>query len=559
MWAAFVAISLGVAPVVAQERALPPVVVQTAPIGKGIEDVRAMAKLFAPTLPAEAIFGELERNLGEKGFEGIDTKKPLLGYLFVPDNLGGPMAKFDDDLPEATLMKFKGVVLVPFTKPEEFRGFMTRVSGGEAQLAGIEEHEGLFKLDMVNDPAPFPMRVRYIDGYAYIGINLTDEEMDAKSLVPPQKLLKDKEAAQFAVRVYPDRLPAGFVKEAIGRFDGAVKELQARAGDKPSPPEVAAISLLGLWRTYQNKLATEAEEFGYRQEINAEAGEQSQELYVVPKPNSALAKEIAARKASTNRFATLVAPDAVIGVYIRLPLFDAAIRDTVCALLRDGGKQLREQVPPPGHTAFDEAIVGLTKTVKTGEFDVAAALLGPDKDGHYTSVLAVAYEDGPALEQALRGMLKAMPPERQKPFTLDVAKAAGLAVHTYNVPEVAPEVMAIYGSKTLHFAFGLKGIYVAFGKEGLAKLQAAASAKPGEAKVLDVRINPKRLAALLAKTKANLGELLGKEHAGELLGKAFVDDKLVPAFGISVDGGSTLRIRLSASTNLYAALFALVE
>ncbi|MFO0823992.1 MAG: hypothetical protein U0792_12920 [Gemmataceae bacterium] len=75
-------------------------------------------------------------------------------------------------------------------------------------------------------------------------------------------------------------------------------------------------------------------------------GEAALEVGLTGKPGSALAKMIAARQPSTNKFAGLITPDTVAGLRLQLPFFAPELQNAAKIGLDAGQKALLEQAPP---------------------------------------------------------------------------------------------------------------------------------------------------------------------------------------------------------------------
>jgi hypothetical protein len=525
----------------------PPLVLQAAPISQLLDDLKAVAKIVGGeqegAQAVEHITQVINGKLGEKGFAGIDTKKPAAAFLYIPDKLDIAGKKPQEIDPEGVLRKFKGGLAIPITKPDEFKDFVARLFDGHVTLEPVAGKDGLFKMDNPQDPAPFPIRLRYLADHAYVGINMSDDDMEAKTLPAVDSLVNPKETAQFALRFFPDRYPPGLMKEATDAVDAALADLKKQIGDAPrlGVAEKALESYVKLARRYSDQLMKESNEMGYRVLVEKETAVAAFEFYIVPKKGTSLAKDVADRKPGTNKFAGLVAPDAAAGATLQLPLFAEEIKEILVGLIDEGKKQAKDKVPPPGQPVVEELLDGLARTVKTGEFDVAAALTGPDKDGHFTAVAAIAYEDAGKLEKALRDALKDAPKEVKDAIQLDAAKAGDVSIHKITPPEEPPpEVGKVFGATSIYAAFGPKGIYVAFGTEALDALKKALAAKPGPALPLDVKVNPKKLQAVVTAA--------GGEQAGQMFAKVIgTEDKMNSVAFVSVSGGESLRVRFGMS------------
>jgi len=286
----------------------------------------------------------------------------------------------------------------------------------------------------------------------------------------------------------------------------------------------------------------DAESAAARVLLDINTGEAALEIGLTGKPGSKLAKSIAARQQSTNKFAGLLTPDTAFGLKLQLPLFAKEIQNAAVIGLEAGQKTLAENAPPQFKALIDETFKGLTRTVNDGEFDLAVSLRGPDKDGLYTVVGAVAFENPSGLEKELRALYKTeLPPMYRTFFNLDVAKVGKTSIHQLKVGGfLPPEVQKIFGEEaSVTFAFAPNGIFIAFGPDAVNTLKAALEVKKGPSPVFEIMVNPNRVGKLLVAA-------IGKDVPMELSNQ----DKLFSTLALSIEGGNELRFRLS--TNLKA-------
>lgn len=520
----------------------PPVVLQVAPLGKVIDDLKAAARAVAGDAAADHITQAIAGKLGEKGFAGIDTKKPIAAYLYIPDKLDIAGKKPADIDPGEVARKFKGAVVVPVTTEGEFKDFFGRLTDNKAKFEPVDGKDGLYKVENPDHPAPFPVRARFHAGHAYIGLNMADDDMDPKSLVGADALVDPREPGVIAVKAFTDRYPPGLMKESMDNIDAAFADMKAKLGGAENLgfAERALSLYLKMLRRYSDQLMKESSEGGYRLLFDPKSAEVVWETFLVPKKGSSLARDIAARKPGTNTFAGLVTDESAAGFKLQLPLFAEEIREILTGAIEKGEEQAKDNVPPPAQPVVEELLKGLGRTVKSGEFDLAGAVNGPNKDGHFTAVFGVSYEDAGKLEKALKDAAKDAPKEAKDAIQFDVDKAGGVNIHKITPPQDAPaEAGKVFGANVGYVAFGEHGIYVTYGAGALDAIKKAVAAKPGPAKGLDVTVNPKRLQQLVAATNPQAGQMVG-----QVIG---TDDKEHSVLFASVEGGDALRLRFGLS------------
>jgi hypothetical protein len=515
----------------------PTVVAQAQPAGRVLNDVRDIVRLAAGPKHADDALKQfqkwLERQLGEQGLDGIDINRPVGAYATVRE-------KFD----ESTV-----VLVLPVTSEKEFVGLLDRLKVTATPVAG---KDGLYSLEFAREPFPRPSHLRVANGWAYVGLN-GDEVADPANLVPPGELFDAAESAQLAVRLYPDRFPDKLLKQWLDEMDkGAGEAKQFFVGfQDPHVGQAFGVAFdeaPKLIRRWAEGLRKEAKEVTLRLGFDPRSGDYTGELVVTPKPGTAMAKDVAARTPTTNRFAGLVPADAAVGFVGQAPLFSPEARAVWAAFMGtykgEAHKVADEAVRPLLTELFD----GLARAAKAGDGDLAAALLGPDKGGAYTLVAAAAFDDPAKLEKELRALART--PAAKKYLTPDAAKVGDVAVHKVSLGSLIPdeaggEVMLTALGKLLksfgpdpavHVALTPKAVYVAAGPDPVGALTAALAAKPGPAPALGLSGNTARLQKLVE-------QIGGKEGAKEFAAVFGTSDKRADLFTLTLDGGTTLRLR----------------
>jgi hypothetical protein len=502
----------------------PPVTFQTKPVGRILDDARAIAKMVGGEKAATEFNDGLKEKLGEKGFTGLDLDRPILGYLLLSD-------KIEDTI---------GVLVVPVTGEKEFLGLMERLEvpkpkAGEKGLYEFPGKEG--------DKERVMMRFEARHAYVAIGKDPT-AALAPKALVATAKLHEPADKSFASIKVHFDRLPKALRAEATT----GLKELKTKLDELRLPPDASAPArkavdeLVKLGTRYAD-LLQDAETASARLILDATSGEAGLQIGLTGKPGSQLAKSIAQRTPSTNKFSGLMTPDTVAGFNLQLPLFAKEIQSAAVIGLEAGQKQLGDEAPRQFKAAIDEAFKGLIRTVNDGEFDMTMALRGPDKDGLYTFVGAVAFEDPSALEKELRVLYKKeLPPMYKGWFNLDVAQVGKINIHQIKVGGLLPpEAQKVFGEESsVTLAFAPKGIFVVFGPDAVNVMKTALTVKKKPTPAFEVVVNPARISKLAA--------AFGKEAPAGFNAQ----DKLFQALAVSIEGGKELRINLSTNLQAFA-------
>ena len=509
-------VSLGLTP--AARAADPVMVMQLQPVGKTLADVRVIAEKFGGKAALDKVNEGISEKLGENGLKGLDLTRPVLGYLVNAtdaENVGG-------------------VVIVPITGEKEFLALLKRA---EIDAEAVKDAKGLYALEMPEgvNGAEKPIRLRFVGMNAYVGVNVEDAELATGKLVAPDKVAFPAENALLAVRTYAQRAP----KDAAEKNQEQLKKAAEMIDGLPVPEQFkeAYASIMKLSLRMSEQIAKEADVSDLRVNLDPKSYDLVIDTVIKALPDTTLAKDIAARKPTTNRFAGMLTPDTVFGFATKLPLFTPEIRKLVVEGVKAGVKSQEDKVPEPAKAITDAAVAGLLRTVESGSFDLAFALTGPNKDEAYGVNLGVSFEDPSAVEKEFRAALKNLPEGAQGFVKLDAAKVGSVGIHTINVGGfVPPNGQKILGDKAVvAIAFAPKALYVSVASDAVAQIKLALASKPAAAPVLKVVTNGKRMTDLI--------ELSGQPIPEESAAMFDKEDKQTTAMAVSVEGGDALTIR----------------
>ena len=503
----------------------PPITFQTHPLDRVLADLRAAADLVGGEKAVKAVNKSIKDTFGEKGLEGLDINQPVVGYVIL--------APKPQDI--------TAVVVLPITGEKEFLALCDRANSVKHKDLG----KGLYELPPVD--ARYKARLRFSDGHAYLAYGFNPEPaLDPKALVPAGTLYDPAEKGVVAAKFHFDRLTPE-VKKALpvllkevktALFSGGGIGLQEKLILDPLEQALDKLVLRYLL------LMGGADTAALRLMIDVPTSDLVVEATLTPKADTALAKEIAARKPTGNRFGELLTADTVAGFQTRLPFFNDELKAGGVKALEEGQKRFGQA--ERGKTAIDEIFKGLIRTVKSGEMDIVGGVRGPDKDGEFTFVGAVAFDDTAALEKEIKAFFKKdAPPDELDRYKWDAAKAGTVNIHTYKFPNgngfLNPSKVFGGANCTLAFAFAPTGVFFVLGADPIPAMKVALAVKPADSAVLDVVLNPARMSKLVEKGG---GRALDAERA---LGK---EDKLVSATSLRVTGGKELTVRYALNLRL---------
>ena len=504
----------------------PPITFQTHPLDRVLADLRAAADLVGGEKAVKAVNKSIKDTFGEKGLEGLDINQPVVGYVIL--------APKPQDI--------TAVVVLPITGEKEFLALCDRANSVKHKDLG----KGLYELPPVD--ARYKARLRFSDGHAYLAYGFNPEPaLDPKALVPAGTLYDPAERAVVAAKFHFDRLTPEVKATLLTVLMDAKKELLGKID--AGAPDAAALKpvfaeLEKLARRYLLLLGG-ADTAALRVGLDAASGDVVVEATLTPKPKTELAKQIAARAPGTNRFAGLLTPDTVAGFYYSAPLFAEELRTGYAALTDAQQKEMVQNLPDAAKATVEELFKGQSRTLKSGEFDMAFALRGPDKNGHFSAAAAMSFDDPAALGKAFKTFMEADTTlEAFGTFKWNADKAGAVDIHTFKLGQAVPgEVRGLFGDDcAVAFAFAPKGIFVTLGPDAVATLKDALKSKPAVAAAVDVVVNPARLAKLVEKGG---GDPLVIERR---LGRA---DKLMSAASLRVTSGKELTVRFALNLRLF--------
>ena len=509
----------------AAEPPLPPIVFQSQPIGRILDDLRLSADIVGGEKGVKALNEGLKQLLGEKGLEGLDISRPMIGYVVL--------APKPQDI--------TAVIAFPVTGEKEFLGLCDRVNKDKLKVDAKDKT--LYHMPPLEPQ--YKALMRFKDRYAYIAYGANPApQIESAALVPMGKLHDPAERGLFAARLHVERIPlpvllaaGSWMDEVKKRFAGRGIGRQAEAILNPAMAELEKLATRYL------KYAADIESVAARLLLDAPTGNLIIEATLSGKPNSELAKTIAAFKPTPHRFSALAAHPGTVGALtFRLPLYEAELRAAAVLSLEVAQKEAQNS-NDPGKAAGEELFKALARTARAGELDFALAVRGPDKDGWFTVLGALACDETKALEKAYRDYIDKNPDKAGGETRWDVAKGGNVSIHTLKLtPGGFIDPSKVLGGENcaIAFAFAPKGVFLAMGPDAIGTLKDALAVKPAPAPVLELLLNPVRTTQLIQK-------IIGPDDPDIsdveiVLGK---EDKLRSILSATLEGGKELRAAIT--------------
>lgn len=510
----------------------PAIVFQTQPIGQVLDQFRTAADIVAGPKAVKAFNKNLKETFGEKGLLGLDINQPIVGYVLL--------APRPEDI--------AAVIALPITGEAEFLDLCERANHRQPRL--IDKTSGIYELPALEHP--YSALMRFSEKHAYIAYGLKPAAALAdKTLVSASKLHAPEERGIVAGRIYFDRIPL-VVKLAYPVLFQEVKKtifgtfrVFDLEGDSGLGKAIQA-EMIKLITRYA-KLAEGADVLAARVDLDISTANLSVEAVLTGKPRSELSTMIAARKATTNKFGGIVeTPDTIFGVRARLPLFEPEIRAAAVAGLEEAQQKLAQFAGAiQGKGLLDESCAALIRTVKTGEFDVAVGIRGPDKENWYSLVVAVALENPSAVEKEFKKIIQANAPEEsQKKIKWDADKAGTVGIHTFQIEDLG-EATSLFGGNecALALAFAPEGVFVVMGVHPVETMKSALATKRVESPVLDVFVTPTEFGKFIVRANPNKAQ-------NAKLAAILKEEKRTSLMSLSVTGGQELRATYTINLRL---------
>lgn len=458
------------------------------------------------------------------GLEGIDTKNPIGFYAtLTPEVTSSPV-----------------VALVPIADQKTVLEALKM----RAKIEIKEGKDGLY--ETTPDGLPVTLYFRFANGYAYITAN-DPENILPKSLPKPEKVLGGRAEHLLSATVRMDRLPEQMKKLALG----AVENQLAVAKEQPIPNETKAIKALRDQAVDEmastiKTLLNDGKKISLRLNIDPKEGEFAIEAEMAGVKDSKLAKDILSIQTNKSVVGGAIAsPDAAATFNISMSLA-AALKKVLGPAVDDAVEELKKQAPGGGEVQelAKPLIEALLPTIKAGELDAGASLLGPDKDGKMTMLAGLKVTNGKKIESAVKDTVKKLPPDAAGLFVLDAEKLSGDSMlHTVKVAGLLPEeVKKMFGDNDVHLTFRDDLLLVAIGPAAKDALKKGIASTPADVGVLKFEVAMAKLATAVAES--------AEKAAAAKKAAAKVFDAKAPAgsdkVSVTITGGDSIKLKIAA-------------
>ena len=497
----------------------PAVILRIAPLDKLIADAHYLVEMAGQAEMAKQLDATIKSKIGDKGLEGIDTKKALGAYGWI-----GP-AGIDSQI----------VVLAPIADKKAFLDLLDRLN------VKVEEgQDGLYTAS--HEKLLVPVYFRFANQYVYV--TAQDKDALAKDkLLAPAVVLPAEETGAMAMTVNVDQIPENLKELALGNMDNQL----AAAKEKQVPKETELqkkfrTALIDEVGTRIKSLIKDGGEVKLNLNVDSKASNLSLSLSVAGKAGSPLADSIKNLGQTRSLSASVIGSNSAMNGVLTVSL-PAKLRELLGPVIEEGEKKAVEKEQDKAkREALSALLKALEPTLKSAELDVAADLRGPGDNGRYFAVAAIKVKDGAAVEKTIRQVIGGLPADQRKAISFDVEKAGSVSIHRITPDKTDEQTRQLFGDNpAVYFAVREDALLVALGDKGLGALKEALTAEPKASKVMEIQMAMSRLAPLMAKDNKSAPEI-----AKEVFGKAKDGDKI----RITLEGGDALKLRLGMKAQL---------
>jgi hypothetical protein len=385
----------------------------------GKEDAAKQARQLLKALSADG-----------KGIEGVDPKKPMGLYATVSeDAVNSPF-----------------ILMLPIADEEQFLNALKN----RANLTPEKAEGGTQKISVpfLND-----LYLKFTNGYVYVGRKAAD--LDAKVLLTPKAYFGKDDGAVASVVLHIDRIPADLRKFALGQFELGLNEARKKDADTDSAAEKQLKALLfDSILAGAKGLTDDGKELSIKLFAEASSDDLSAEVTLVAKNGTPTAKNFASLGKQTSVPAAIVSSSGTAArVSSKIAVTDGSKKDlaaAIDALMAEGLKKA-----PPDQAELAKSIAAaLSPSLKAGELDVAAALVGPDAKGKYQAIGAIAVKEGKGIEKMLKELIKTVGPfvEGFVTFKFDVETVGDYTLHRIDLQQTDAKFDKLFEKGTIWLA-----------------------------------------------------------------------------------------------------------
>jgi hypothetical protein len=507
----------------------PALVVRLRSLDSLIADFSYVAAQAGKEEEAKQAVAMLKEQIGEQGFNGIDVKKPIGGYVFAgpngTDSYGAFMVPVKDEKIILDILGNFGL------KPEKNK-------------------DGLYTIK--DERIKVPVFFRFANGYAYIA-PLSEAGLAKSKLLPPAEVLPESETALASISLRVDRIPDTIKEIVLAQLGLRMADIREQHAEQGTPAQRDLIDKSAKEINGQvQALVNDGRELAIRVDVDRQKNDLAIAISFDGKPGTKLAASIANLGKSQSLFAGLIGKDSAASFLLSYSLPER-IQKALGPVVDEGVKAAVAKAKDNGQRELAEKLLRvLAPSFKAGEIDAAVDLRGPSANKHFTLVAGIKLKNGDEIEKTLKELIPNLPQEVRDRVKIDVDKAGNVNIHSVDIDRAAGGAMAreIFGNEPLHFAVRPNAMLLAVGEGGLPALKRALIAKPGQADLIHLGLAGAQLAPLMAKQQPAV-----PKAAEDAFGKNPGQDKV----RFSVTGGNALKAEVHLKTAVLKFLVELGE
>jgi len=453
----------------------------------------------------------LKRMTGDKGLEGLDTKKPIGTYGFL-----GAQGAADADV----------VLLLPIADQKTFLATLNRLNVDTDKVK-----DGVYTIQPQG--AKMPAYFRFAHGYLYATFRDGDALAEKNLLKPDAVVGSDDDA--LALRLDLSDFPRAASDAIVSFLSVRVAALkEKKPGETQAQADFRAAALedaVGFFKSLLTESGVLTARFG----VDRKAGEVTASLGLAGRKGSELAKTIAGLGRNKSVAAAVVGGDSATATRISLELPEGS-RKGLTPVIDEGIKKMLDSIKDEGQRDLLEPLIkSVVPTLKQARLDAALDFRGPSQGKTYTVVGAAAVKGGAAIDKQFRAAVRKLPPQLADQVTLDAAKVGDVGIHKMPFMGMDQDTRKLLGDDVFYFALRDDALIFALGEGALPALKEAVKTEAKASPLMQVDVSWARIAPLMApKQKA-------APKAAEEAFKAPGSDRV----SLSLAGGDELRFKLS--------------
>jgi hypothetical protein len=509
----------------------PTVIMRVKSLNALLQNLNLVVKLVGQEEVAHQIEGLVKSKIGKNGLEGIDPSRPFGAYV-----------RFGKAIDE-----INGAILIPMIDENAFLTLLDNLNVKYAKdKDGIYTHKTNKNVDLY---------FRFAHKYLFI-TSVNTESIQSKNVPDPAKALAIWGGATISLVARASQIPNDAKLIALAKLEETI--LGAQRKEQPGETKIQEafrVALLSDFQKFGSSLIREADEVRFDLNIDDKTKEMTFNFSITGKPGSELAKTIKNMGDVKSPLSGMAAKDLAFqaGLHLALPeSVQKAFGNVISEVKENALKGIQDPKNREKALALFERIM---PTAKAGEFQVVAAVLGPQAQ-RYTFFGALKLKEGEKLgntvHDLLKEALKNIPEDQRGKIQLDFDRVRSIMIHKFTVPsdpKIDKIITEVAGDRDLYVAFRDDALFVALGKQSLATLKSALARKDSASSPLLVfDFDAGRMALLMARTQTQ------KDAADRLFPKG--ENARVR---LTVEGGPNLNARLQMRLNVLEFLAKLKE